>query len=126
MATGLAKSAVIIGIAVAAIAAVASAAAWWRWERIESFISEIPLPPGSVIVRSAEPGEGRKYHSAVVRSSLASDVILEFYRREMALRGWQPEEESGSKARYRKGEGLLRLVLHPNPNGTVFTLNVRL
>ncbi len=125
MATRLAKSAVILGIATAAVAVIASAAAWWRWERIDLFLGEVPLPPGSEVVRSVEPGEGRKYHSAVIRSGRTPDEVRAFYKREMEVRGWRLEEESELKGRYRSGRKLLRLVLHSNPEGTVFTLSLR-
>jgi len=96
---------------VAAVSIVAAGVAWWRWDRIGFVAGGIPLPPGTEVVRVVGPESSGKPCTVLARN-----------RRETS--GWRLESHDSEKARFRRGRRILRLVFHPEPKKTVFTVNV--
>jgi hypothetical protein len=117
-------SAAILGLAVVAVAVAASSLAWWRWERIGTFAGDVPLPPGTEVVRVNNPESEGEACSIVGRNRSGTKRLLAFYRSQLIARGWRPERQEEARARYRLGKRVLRLVLHRQKKLTVFTLHV--
>jgi len=117
-------SALVIGIMVAAVSIVAAGVAWWRWERIGFVAGGIPLPPGTEVVRVVGPESSGKPCTVLARNRRSVESLQEFFRSELETSGWRLESHDSEKARFRRGRRILRLVFHPEPKKTVFTVNV--
>ncbi len=121
------RGAVFGGIIIALLAVVAAGIAWWRWERIETVAGDIPLPPGSQIVRRTYPAGTEEYGrpcTFVIRSRKRVESLKTFFRQTLSERAWEAVEESPRRMKQRKAGRILRIVFHQEINRTVFTLNI--
>jgi hypothetical protein len=85
----------------------------------------VPLPPGSEVIWIVEVEGNSGRYNALVRSPWVAERILQFYRREMSVRGWRLAEVSELKAKFRSDGYVLRLFLHPHGKMTELTLSLR-
>lgn len=119
------RGVVFFGLLALIITITASAIAWWRWERVLVIAENIPLPPGTEIIK--EPDQDSEKSGPInytCRTVHSGKKILAFFDQHLTNKGWEKTRVSDNRFRYRSRDKVVRLVLHPQVKITVFTIEV--